>query len=345
MDNLTHSLAGAVLGQMGLKRKTGLGMATLIIAANIPDIDAAAVLLGGHQHLAIRRGITHGPIAMVVLPLLLTAAMIWFDRWQAKRGTRPPGRLPVHRGWLLALAFIGCLSHPALDWLNNYGIRLLEPFSSQWLYGDSIFIIDVWIWAALIASVWLSRRREKSGTGDWQRPAWLGFTAICAYIFANGLITERAERLTSAEVERQHGIMPTMIVANAVPVQFWKRDTQWRDATHYGYGWFTMPGDVFVHGKVRPHGIHDPRVTEAVRAYPDGKAYLFWSRMPVAEVQGEGDRRQLMVSDQRFGDPRARGRFTTSVPWKGDEIGEDRILDDRDLKRLAKEYIAKENGN
>ena len=57
MDNLTHSLAGAVLGQMGLKKKTGLGMATLIIAANIPDIDAFAVLLGGHVHLGIRRGI------------------------------------------------------------------------------------------------------------------------------------------------------------------------------------------------------------------------------------------------------------------------------------------------
>ena len=48
MDNLTHSLAGAVLGQMGLKRKTGLAMPTLIIAANLPDIDAVAVLLGGH---------------------------------------------------------------------------------------------------------------------------------------------------------------------------------------------------------------------------------------------------------------------------------------------------------
>ncbi len=45
MDNLTHSLVGALFGQMGLKRKTGLAMPTLIIAANIPDIDAVAVLL------------------------------------------------------------------------------------------------------------------------------------------------------------------------------------------------------------------------------------------------------------------------------------------------------------
>jgi inner membrane protein len=313
MDNLTHSLAGAVLGQMGLKTKTGLAMPTLIIAANLPDIDAFATLLGGHQHLALRRGITHGPIAMVVLPLLLWGLMLAWDKWRPSEK-----RLPVHKGWLLALAYIGTLSHPALDWLNNYGIRLLEPFSSRWFYGDTIFIIDIWIWAALIAAVWTSRRRERRGTGNWQRPAWLGFTAICAYIFANGLITERAERLTADAVQKQHRIKPELVVANAVPVQFWKRDMQWRYGTRYGYGWFTLPSDVFVHGKVRETGMNAAGVVENVTADAEGKAYLFWSRMPVATISGEGDKRILTISDQRFGDPRVRGRFTTSIPWKGD---------------------------
>ena len=312
MDNLTHSLAGAILGQMGLKRKTGLAMPTLIIAANLPDIDAFAVLLGGHQHLAIRRGITHGPIALLVLPLLLWAAMLAWDKWRPSEK-----RLPVHKGWLFGLAYIGCLSHPALDWLNNYGIRLLEPFSSQWFYGDTIFIIDIWIWVALALSVWISLRRERRGQGSWTRPAWVGFTAICAYIFANGLITERAERLTAEQVERQFGTKADLVVANAVPLQFWKRDMQWRDAKFRGYGWFTMPNDLLVSGKRVPHGMDDPRVAEAVRGYPDGAAYLFWSRMPVATVEGQGDERQLVISDQRFGDPRVRDRFTVSIPWKG----------------------------
>ena len=144
MDNLTHSLVGAILGQMGLKRKTGLAMPTLIIAANIPDIDAVAVLLGGHQHLAIRRGITHGPIAMVLLPLLLWAAMLWFDAWQTRRGKRPEKRLPVHKVWLLALAYVGCLSHPLFDWFNSYGIRLKaqhakfpQPTLGPWVEGSA----------------------------------------------------------------------------------------------------------------------------------------------------------------------------------------------------------------
>ncbi|MDZ4139597.1 MAG: radical SAM protein [Erythrobacter sp.] len=37
MDNLTHSLVGAVLGQAGLKRTTGLAVPALIIGANLPD--------------------------------------------------------------------------------------------------------------------------------------------------------------------------------------------------------------------------------------------------------------------------------------------------------------------
>ncbi len=130
MDNLTHSLVGAILGQAGLKRKTGLAMPALIIGANLPDVDAACFFwLEGTEHLGFRRGITHGPPALVLLPLILAGLLWGFDRWQGRRGKRPEARLPVRFGWLYAMAFIGCLTHPAMDWLNVYGIRLLEPFS------------------------------------------------------------------------------------------------------------------------------------------------------------------------------------------------------------------------
>ena len=72
MDNLTHSLVGALIGQAGLKRKTGLAMPALIIGANLPDVDAACFFwLDGVEHLGFRRGITHGPPAMLLLPLIL----------------------------------------------------------------------------------------------------------------------------------------------------------------------------------------------------------------------------------------------------------------------------------
>jgi inner membrane protein len=317
MDNLTHSLVGALLGQMGLKRKTGLAMPTLIIAANIPDIDAVAVLLGGHQHLALRRGLTHGPIAMLVLPLLLWAVMLWFDRWQTKRGKRPEKRLPAHKGWLLALAYIGCLSHPLFDWFNSYGVRLLEPFSSQWFYGDTLFIIDVWIWVALGLGVWLSLRRERRGAWNWTRPAWIGFAAVCAYLFANAVITGRAESgardLVVARYDRTASMPEPVVVANPVPIAFWQRDIVWRDDYYYGSGHYTFGTGVTLADDVRQHnmGRGPENRSLAVSVFGgDIGAYMFWSRMPVVEQSNK----EIIIRDQRFMDPRIGDRFLVHIP-------------------------------
>lgn len=285
MDNLTHSLAGALLGQMGLKKLTGRAMPTLIIAANIPDIDAVASVLGT-QSLAIRRGITHGPIALALLPLLLTGLMLLYNRW--RRSAQP-----VRPAMLLFLAYIGTLSHPALDWLNSYGIRLLEPFSSTWYAGDTLFIIDIWIWAALIISFLWSRQREKRG-GNWQRPAWLGFAAICAYIVANGLITGRAEAHTHAVLE-QRGRDATLVVANPVPGAFWNRTMLWRDAQVHGRGDYSLLTGVRLPEDAEPNRLDDPALS-AARGRKDVEAFLFWSRMPfVTEENG-----RTLLKDQRF---------------------------------------------
>ncbi|WP_338425783.1 metal-dependent hydrolase [Sphingopyxis kveilinensis] len=305
MDNLTHSLVGALLGQMGLKKKTGLAIPTLVLAANLPDVDAACLLwLDGVEHLGFRRGITHGPIAMLVLPILLCAAMLAFDRWQERRGKRPADRLPAHRGWLLALAYMGCISHPALDWLNNYGIRLLEPFSSRWFYGDSLFIIDLWIWIALGMSLWLSLRRERRSAVHWQRPAWIGFAAVSAYIFANGLITGAAERMASDALAAA-GKSDALVVASPPPLAFWQREIFWRTADRFGTASFTpgVGGQLDLTGA--PTGMDDPRLAEWVKADPAARAFLLWARMPVAERDGDA----ILLRDQRFMHPLAAERF------------------------------------
>jgi inner membrane protein len=301
MDNLTHSLIGALFGQMGLKRKTGLAMPTLIIAANIPDIDAVAVLLGGHQHLAIRRGLTHGPIAMVLLPLLLWGAMICFDNWQTRRGKRPEKRLPLHKGWLLALAVIGCLSHPLFDWFNSYGIRLLEPFSSQWFYGDTLFIIDIWIWAALIAGVWLSLRRERADNGNWRRPAVAAFGFVCLYIFANGVITNRAENAAIYYFTKEAGKKPEIVVANPVPVAFWMRDMILKyDGTYMEIPYSTYSGTDLK--RIQKISLLPPRLDWDALAQRNTnlEAFLFWSRLPFDEIEQSNDNYSATFKDARF---------------------------------------------
>jgi inner membrane protein len=313
MDNLTHSLVGAVLGQAGLKRTTGLAMPALIIGANLPDVDAACFFwLEGTEHLAFRRGITHGPPALVLLPLILAGILWGFDHWQTKRGTRPEGRLPVRFGWLFALSFIACLTHPAMDWLNVYGIRLLEPFSHQWFYGDTLFIIDPWLWAMLIASIWASRRREKAGA-EWKRPARVGIAAVLAYIGMNGFVSANA--VVAATLEGiSVGRVPSpyaRIIASPVPLAPWRREI-----VAGGKGsWFLGASDSFSEYE-RPHPITTepcrwPDLTAARRTNSQLDAFLFWSRAPFVTRAADGS---VILYDARFYDPRARDRFSVALP-------------------------------
>ncbi|WP_265561866.1 metal-dependent hydrolase [Sphingomicrobium arenosum] len=300
MDNVTHSLAGALLGQMGLKRLTPRAMPTLIIAANLPDVDAVAVLMGT-EHLAIRRGLTHGPIAMLVLPILLTLIVWAWDKWR-------PGREAVKPGWLLLLAIIGTLSHPILDWLNVYGIRFLEPFSERWFYGDTLFIIDIWVWGMLVFGVWVSRSLEKRGSRLFARPAWLMFLMISAYIAGNGWITGSAERQGRELVGKQWRIEPGSAVAAPVPMEFWRREIIWRGGGLYGFGGYRWPQGVLLSGQPQFVGLNHP-LLRAARGRSDVEAYLFWSRMPVV-IERDG---RVLLADQRFLDPRVSDSFTIDL--------------------------------
>ena len=316
MDNLTHSLVGALLGQAGLKRRTGLAMPALIFGANLPDIDAGCVVYG-IESLAMRRGLTHGPVAWVVLPLLLAGFLWWFDRWQAKRGTRPESRLPVRFGWLYLLSFIACLSHPALDWMNTYGIRLLEPFSSRWFYGDTLFIIDVWVWAAMILAFVVSRRIEKRGTGNWRRPALLGLVAVLAYINFNMVTTATAR----AQTPQRDAI------ASPVPFAFWQRDMIIEvDGPIYrgkatqrwtlGQGLVGEP-EVLTDKPACVHPLQLPMFAPDDAAL---RAFLFWSRVPYVEREERDGRMVDVLKDARYGGATG-GRFETivDVPAEAEE--------------------------
>lgn len=309
MDNLTHSLIGAMLGQLGLKKKSGLAMPTVIIAANLPDIDASCVIYG-IESLAMRRGITHGPLAMLLLPFLLWAAMLGFDQWQSRRGKRPATRLPVHKGWLLAIAYIGCLSHPLFDWMNVYGIRLLEPFSSTWFYGDTLFIIDLWLWIALGLTMWLSLRQEKRGSGASRRTAWTGFGIICSYILGNGLMTASAEAEAQLQLQ-EAGHRPALVVASPPPLAFWKRDIFWRGDGIWGRGDYRFGHGVAMDRIVKPSGMDDPRLSAWLANNPKARAFLFWARMPLIEQDERGG--AYYLRDQRYHDPMARSRFQVKL--------------------------------
>jgi inner membrane protein len=60
--------------------------------------------------------------------------------------------------------------------------------------------------------------------------------------------------------------------------------------------------------------MDDARVQAAIRsANADVRAYIFWSRMPIAEIEPDG---AVVIRDQRFLDPRVGERFTVRITPK-----------------------------
>lgn len=173
MDPLTHTLLGVTLSETGLKRWTPLAAPTIVIGVNLPDIDGIAMLMGRDDALWLRRGWTHGVLAMAILPLLLAGAMYAWDRWRHGPTSAPPGRL-------VALAFLAVLSHPALDWLNNYGVRLLMPFDGRWFYGDAVFIVDPWLWLLFGTGAVLAYTRSWIGLTGWTGLAIVATGLMCS---------------------------------------------------------------------------------------------------------------------------------------------------------------------
>ncbi len=179
MDPLTHSLTGVALANSGLSKRTPLAMTTLVLAANLPDVDGMSYFVSSDLALSFRRGWTHGVPALLLLPVMLAGLMALIDRfWRQRRNPQAP---PAHFPSLLLLATIGTWTHPFLDWLNTYGIRLLMPFDGRWFYGDTLFIIDPWLWLMLGSSAFLIGSRTRR-----QQVAWTVLALLASMIVLSG---------------------------------------------------------------------------------------------------------------------------------------------------------------
>jgi inner membrane protein len=152
------------------------------MTATAPDVDVLAYFGGEYAGVALRRGWTHGVAALALWPFILTALLLAWDRGVRLR--RRPDAPPARAGPLLALAALAVCTHPTLDWLNNYGLRWLMPFSGRWFYGDALFIIDPWLWLVLGGAVFLAHSRRAASLA-----AWLAFWTSASAVV---LLTEQA---------------------------------------------------------------------------------------------------------------------------------------------------------
>ena len=267
-------------------------MPALIVSANLPDIDSFVAPLFGAEPIAAHRGFTHGIGGWFIMPFLAAAIILIWQRF------KPSKKGPVQLRGLLLACFIGTLSHPALDFLNTYGTRIAEPFSHRWFYGDTLFIIDPWIWVMLILGLEMSWRAERLGR-IWTRPALWAFGAVLGYVALNAAISLRAVALTRPLVERV--APPRMIVAGEVPLAFWKRKMIWRGDAVGGTGTYNpLDGlnSAWLDPRITPLNLGDRRLAAAAQRDKHVRAFLFWSRMPMV-FERDG---RVFLTDQRFYD-------------------------------------------
>ena len=311
MDNLCHTLVGAALGEAGLKRRTPLGMATLLVGANLPDVDAYAYAFSDSPTaLAFRRGWTHGIVAMAVLPVVLAGAMTAFDRTIRRR--RRQERPPVRFGALLLLAFLSVLSHPLLDFLNTYGVRFLYPFSNRWFYGDALFILDPWVWIALALGIGFSRALARAGLPHAERPAHASLAAVGAYIAAM-LLSSAAGRVFVERAAKDEGLAPARVMVSPVPIDPFRRLVVVEVPGGYRFGtlhWLRRPGVSFSTAFAAKNE-EDPAAVAASRT-PEGKKFLVWARFPDYEIRREKDRALVSIHDARY--PTSWASMTVAVP-------------------------------
>lgn len=300
MDNVCHTLVGVAVARAGLNTKTRLATVTLAVAANLPDIDVL-VFASDIPSVALRRGWTHGPVALVLLPIAL-AGVMWV------LAGRPRSASPERSfRWLLGLSLIGVLTHVFLDYLNNYGIRLLMPFSEQWYYGDAVFIVDVWLWSMLGIGALLAR-------GGRTRPSRIGLAAASLYIIVMLVSARAARAIVVAQWTEARGAPPRALMVGPVPLNPFRKAVIVDAGDRYETGSFTWATRRAVFEAFTiPKNATLPLTAIARLQEPAFDRILIWARFPYWEIDEGPAGTTVRLKDARFPRVDSGGFSATTV--------------------------------
>lgn len=301
MDPVTHTLVGATMARAGLDRRTPLAAATLMLAANAPDVDIITSFVGGeNSSLALRRGWTHGPPALLVLAIIITLVMVGWDRFVRRR--RAPGATPVDAGALMTLAIIGVVSHPLLDWLNIYGVRLLMPLSREWFRGNSVFIIDPYLWAALSLGLILHHRRRADPPRA--RAAVRASGGVVLIYVALLMTLSRVGARMGAAAASLVGIAPVeRVLYSPLPANPLAAELIVQTPDEYQVGslrWWAGTDRLRFTDERIPRGDWSASIVARAREVESARNYLTWAQFPYVRLEVQGADTAVYFGDARY---------------------------------------------
>lgn len=183
VENIAHTLLGLAVAKAGLEKKGAMATTTLVLGSNLPDVDAIALIQGKLAYIEAHRGLSHSLVGASVLGVAFGTAVWGFDRWVFAR--LRPGSVRMRLGSVVGLTLLGVFLHLVLDFLNDYGVRLLLPFSSTWFYGDVVFVVDPWFWLLLGSAlhVGLPRRRLSEAL------VWIAWSLLSLPVLLDSVVT------------------------------------------------------------------------------------------------------------------------------------------------------------
>ena len=334
MEPVTHILTGAVLARAGLNRRAAYTTAAMALAAEFPDIDTVWSLRGpleGFQH---HRGLTHSFLGLPFEAAIILAAFWGIHSWR-RRSSYPvagvggssaladaralPPKAPVRWGLLYSFILLALLSHIALDWTNNYGVRPLFPFDPRWHAGSLLFIFDPLVFVLLVSALVLPSLfrlvgSEVGAASAGFAPRRWAIGSLACILALLGLRMAEHERAVSiafdqsveaTSSEQQPSAAPlTPSKAQASPDPF--SPFRWHVAVDFGRFLQLMEIDtrrgLVAMGDDRLDKPAPSQVLERARQSPLGRIYLDWSPMPA-----------LSVSEGSSGEPGDGGAASTVV--------------------------------
>jgi inner membrane protein len=304
IDNFIHALCGVAVSRAGANRKMANATWILIVAANLPDIDAVSGLRGSLTYLKYHRGITHSMVGVTALGLLLALGVyLWQKReWRSRSSSALQPSL-----WAIGLfCLLGTWSHLLIDFTHPYGIRAFLPFNDRVVTWEIGAMIDPLILGFLLCGLILPSlfRLISEEVGERGKTHGRG-GAVVALILVAGLWVVRDVSHRSAIARLSSFSYGGEEPSGAFAVPRYANPFHWYGVVDTDRAYYTVDVDPdfsalrlnMAKAYFKPE---DNDVLRTVRNSTAGKLFLGFARTPVYGIQRHSDSTVVTVRDLRL---------------------------------------------
>lgn len=172
MDPITHGLTGTAIFNLGFRKHPAFWV--LLLSSLAPDFDYITRLWGADVFLRYHRGITHGILALFIVPIIIG---LIFGR---------------NKDFLYSsfLAFLAYTVHLLMDLTTQYGTRILSPLDWHQYSLDLLFIIDPYVTLGLIISAILCKKINRKASVIALSTIFIFITYIGGRYYLHGKTTD-----------------------------------------------------------------------------------------------------------------------------------------------------------